>query len=848
MTRELSVSQLRRTIDPASLGIHSTADVAPLEGVIGQERAVQALQFGVGMRNSGFNLFVAGPPGIGKMSAIKSFLETLAKSQPRPNDLCYVNNFDDPYQPLALVLPAGKGRQLQAEMKSLVEQVRRRLPTAFESEEYIVKRDELLNQLNFQRNEVFNSLNAKAAEVGFALQITPAGIMTVPQHEGQSLTEEQFEALERSEREAWQARHEVFQPNIRQAMKQIRDLERAINEKLHVLDRQVALYVVGGLMEDIIEKFANGELEEVKPVPEKVVPEKQVPEKQVPEKMGGKQGSRESTVINYLKSVQKDLLENITLFRTGLTPSSSAPSSSAAGQLAGNEAALVAPWLQELPFRKYAVNVLIDNSTQIGAPVIVEQNPTHIHLFGRVEKESQFGALYTDFTMIKAGSFHQAGGGYLVLPIEDLLREYYSWDTLKRSLRSGHASIEELSDRLGFVTTKTLRPQPIPLNVKVLLVGRPQLYQLLHAYDPDFAELFKVRVDFDTEMKVSDDNIGNVVAFLSMICQREGYLHLDALAVARLLEHAMRLADDQTKLSTHFGLLADIVREANYWTEADKATAIQVEHVRKALDQRIYRSSMIRERLQEMIARNMLMIDTDGSAIGQINGLSVINLGDYMFGQPGRITVSVEPGSKGVIDIQREVEMGGPIHSKGVMILGGYLSHQFGQERPLTLSARLVFEQNYEGIEGDSASSTELYALLSALSRTPIRQGLAVTGSVNQRGAVQVIGGVNEKIEGFFDVCTARGLTGEQGVLIPVGNVDNLMLREDVVEAVRVGRFHIWPVAHINEGIELLTGESASTIHERINGRLDEFGKRLKEFASKETTNSVTSIPHTGTS
>ena len=811
MIHELSVEQLRRTIDPASLGIQSTADVTPLEGVIGQQRAVDALQFGLGMRNSGFNLYVAGPPGIGKMSAIKSFLETLAKSQPTPTDLCYINNFDDPYQPLALVLPVGKGRELQAEMKSLVEQVRRKLPTAFESEEYIIKRDELLNQLNFQRSEVFNTLNGKAAKAGFGLQVTPYGIMTVPQREGQALTEEQFEALERSEREAWQARHEVFQPNIRQAMKQIRDLERATNEKLQVLDRQVALYVVGGLIEDVLEKFANGKLANGK--------------------SDHKESSSEAAVADYLKAVQKDMLENFALFRTG--PPSTSASSSTPAQPAGNEATLVAPWLQELPFRKYAVNVLIDNSAQVGAPVIVEQNPTHINLFGRVEKESQYGALYTDFTMIKAGSFHRAGGGYLVLPIEDLLREYYSWDTLKRSVRGGKALIEELSDRLGFVTTKTLRPQPLPLNVKVLLVGRPQLYQLLHTYDPDFAELFKVRVDFDTEMKVSDDNMRNVVAFLSMICQREGYLHLDALAVARLLEHAMRLADDQTKLSTHFGLLADIVREANYWAEADKAKAIQVEHVRKALDQRIYRSSMIRERLQEMIARNMLMIDTSGNAIGQINGLSVINLGDYRFGQPGRITVSVEPGSKGVIDIQREVEMGGPIHSKGVMILSGYLSHQYGQERPLTLSARLVFEQNYEGIEGDSASSTELYALLSALARTPIRQGIAVTGSVNQRGAVQVIGGVNEKIEGFFDVCTARGLTGDQGVLIPVGNVDNLMLREDVLDAVRTGRFHIWPVTHIDEGIERLTGETSTTIHERVNHRLDEFGKRLKEFAGK---------------
>lgn len=791
MIRELTVAQLRRKINPKTLGITTTAEVTPLEGVIGQKRAVTALDFGLGIHNSGFNLFVAGPPGIGKMSAIKSFLEEKAKQKAVPADLCYVNNFADPYQPLALILPSGRGRALQADMKNLIAFVRRDLPSAFESEEYIAKRDELVGRLNFQRSEILNGLNDNAAKVGFGLQVTSYGVMTVPLDNGQPINEEKFEALPRAEREEWQTRHEAFQPQIRQAMKGVRDLERTTQEQLQKLDRQVALYVVSGYIEDLCDKY------ELTPV------------------------------TDYLKAVQADILENIALFRPG-------SSEATQGQPANAELALAAPWLRELPYRKYEVNVLVDNNGQQGAPVIVELNPTHTNLVGRIEKESQFGALYTDFTMIKPGALHRANGGYLVLQIEDLLREVYSWDTLKRSLRSKQALIEELGDRLGFLTTKTLRPQPHPLNVKVLLVGPPAFYQLLYAYDNEFPELFKVRVDFDTRMPFTKENIRDVIAYFSMLCQREGYKALDATAVARLLEHAMRMADDQTKLSTHLGRLADIVREANYWAIQEQSEVIKLAHVRKALDQRIYRSSMVQERLQEMVTRNMLLIDTTGCAIGRINGLSVLNLGDYQFGQPSRISASVEPGSKGVLNIEREVEMSGPIHSKGVLILGGYLSQQYGSDRPLTLSARLVFEQNYDGVEGDSASSTELYALLSALARTPIRQDIAVTGSVNQSGEVQVIGGVNEKIEGFFDLCALRGLTGNQGVMIPAGNVDNLMLREEVEAAVKAGKFHIWSVATIDEGIELLSGESASSIHQLVCQRLDALEARLKQFAGKE--------------
>ncbi len=752
--------------------------------MIGQPRAVSALKFGLGIRDAGFNIYVSGPNGIGKMSAVKSFLESEARQRPPPCDWCYVNNFEDAYQPIAIRLPAGQARIFQQEIKSLVEHVHRELPKALESEEFANKRDALLKELEIGRANMLSALSARLEAAGFGMQVMPTGIMTLPVRHGRPLTDEDFANMTEEERAAFKARSETVQHDVRATMKQVRDLERRTQEQLQRLSRRAAMAVLGGSIEDLAEKYAA-----------------------------------QPEVISYLEAMRDDMLDNIELFK----PGSAAPD---------GIGALLAPWMQDLPLRKYTVNVLIDNSKVKGAPVVVESNPTYANLLGRIEKESQLGALYTDFTMIKAGALHRANGGYLVLRVEDLLGEPYSWDGLKRCISAGEIHIEELTDRLGFLSTKTLRPQPIPLDVKVILIGQPLHYQLLHAYDADFAELFKVRVDFDTRMPNEPHNVRDALSLLRMLCEREGYRHLDGAAAAKLLEHAARLAEDQSKLSTHFGALLDIVREANLYAEQDHVDVISAHHIQKALTQRVYRSSMIQERLQEMILRNMLLVQTGGSAVGQVNGLTIFNLGDYTFGLPSRITASVEPGSKGIIDIEREVELGGPIHSKGVMILSGYLSHRYGQDKPLSLSARLVFEQSYQAVEGDSASSAELYALLSALSCLPVKQSLAVTGSVNQHGEVQVIGGVNEKIEGFFDVCRVRGLTGDQGVLIPEGNAQHLMLREDVVEAVARGEFHVWTVRHVDEGIELLTGEPADYVHAKVEGRLRAFGRSLRRLAS----------------
>lgn len=798
MVQEVSPEELRRTFDPAALGIETTEHLEPAEGIIGQERAVSALRFGLEIEGAGFNIFVAGPPGIGKMTAVESFLEERARSKDTPPDWCYVNNFDDPYQPRACRLPAGRGRALQQDMKNLIDHIRRELPQAFESDEYTARREEITNWLNKQREAISGELNERASQGGFSLQASPMGIMIVPVRDGKPLSDEDFHKLPESQRQELQRRRTELQKELKSGMKKMRKLEREAQERLNELDKQVALHIVGGLIDDLAEKYEN-----------------------LPE------------VVQYLKDVQKDIIENIETFKAEQAQQQSGASPA--------QSAVQTQLLQELALRKYQVNVLVDNGKQEGAPVVLETNPSYQNLFGRIEKEMQLGALNTDFTMVRPGSLHQANGGYLVLPAEDVLRNLLTWDGLKRAVRSQEIQIEELGERLGFLSTKSLRPQPIGLEVKVVLVGRPLLYHLLHTYDEDFPELFQVKADFDTRMDSNGENVQDFATFLCSLCRKENLRHLDGSGVAKLLEHASRLAEDQQKLSTHFGALADLIREAHYWAVKEGAANVSGRHVRRAIDEKVYRSNLIQERVQEMIERGTLLIGTEGQALGQVNGLSVVSLGDYQFGRPSRITASVGPGREGIIDIEREVKLGGPIHSKGVLILSGYLARKYAGELPLSLAARLVFEQSYEGVEGDSASSTELYALLSVLAGLPINQGFAVTGSVNQHGELQAIGGVNQKIEGFFDVCKAQGLTGEQGVLIPQSNVKNLMLREDVVEAVKSKKFHVWSVKTIDEGIELLTGAAAgkrgpdggfpqNTVNYRVEQRLREFAEHLKEF------------------
>jgi lon-related putative ATP-dependent protease len=533
-----------------------------------------------------------------------------------------------------------------------------------------------------------------------------------------------------------------------------------------------------------------------------------------------------------LNDVRNDILDNLSQFIKRGEPQQRMP--------------FPVPWMRETRFRKYEVNVVVDNSDCKGAPVVMETNPTYQNLVGRTEKEAQFGALVTDFTMIRGGSMHKANNGFLIIPVEELLRNPFSYEGLKRALRDEKIVIEEPQERYGFISTKSLKPEPIPLAVKVILIGNPYLYQQLFILDADFKELFKVKAEFDTTMVRTEENVKKYAAFVCMLCEKENLKHLDGSALAQLVEYSQRIAEDQKKLSTRFAEVADIVREANFYATQENSNVVTGNHVEKAIEEKIYRSKLIQEKIQEMIKRGILLIDTDVEKVGQVNGLSVMGLGDFAFGNPSRVTASIGLGREGVIDIEREAKMGGPIHTKGVLILSGYLNEKYAREKPLSLTARLVFEQSYGGVEGDSASSTELYAMLSALSGLPIKQSIAVTGSVNQKGEVQAIGGVNEKIEGFFEVCKAKGFSGQQGVMIPDSNIQNLMLKEEIVDAVKAGKFHIYSAKTIDEGIEVLTGVKAGerrqdgnfeeeTVNYRVDKQLKEMAEKLKEFPSAPT-------------
>jgi lon-related putative ATP-dependent protease len=790
LANELTAERIRKECDASFMRCETTEELLPLREIVGQERAVRALKFGLGIRDRGFNIYVAGYPGTGRTTAVKNFVGEIALTEPVPSDWCYVNNFSNQYEPKAIKLPAGKGKIFQSDVKNLIENLRTALPKAFESEDYSAKREATIRALENQRKELIGQLGAKAEQEGFVIQSTPIGLLLIPVIKGKPVSEEEMVALPQKTKDEIQEKRERLESNLRNTMRQFFDMEQKIREELKKLNRDVALYATGNLVDNLMEKY-----------------------KETPD------------VTTYLKEVQNDILDNLSQF------------------IGRGEAQqqLAFPWMKEAPFKKYEVNVVVDNSNVKGAPVIIESNPTYQNLIGRTEKEAQFGALVTDFTMIRGGALHKANDGYLIVPVEDLLRNPFSYDSLKRALRDGQIIVEEPEERYGFISIRGLKPQPIQLNAKVIIIGDSYLYQQLFVLDKQFSELFKVKAEFDTTMDRTEENMQNYAGFVCKLCQKENLKHLDGSGLAKLIEYSSRLADDQQKLSTRFAEVADIVREANYYAIQEKSTLTTGNHVKKAIEEKVYRSKLIQEKIQEMIKRGVLLIDTETERIGQVNGLSVMGLGDFAFGNPSRVTASIGLGREGVVDIEREAKMGGPIHTKGVLILSGYLNEKYAQDKPLSLSARLVFEQSYGGVEGDSASSTELYAMISALSGLPIRQSLAVTGSVNQKGEVQAIGGVNEKIEGFFEVCKAKGFTGQHGVMIPESNVQNLMVKEEIVEAVKARQFHVYSVKTIDEGIEVLTGTKAGerredgtfkegTVNYRVDKRLKEMAEKLKEF------------------
>ena len=795
---ELSPDKLRRLCAPEAANCKTSEELGPVEGIIGQDRALKALKFGIDMKGKGFNIYVGGLPGTGKRPATRNYLETIAASRPVPPDWCYVYNFDDSYEPKALSLPAGRGRVLQKDMKKLVDQVKRAVPAALQSTEFVTRTGAIRKRAEGQRDKILSELNTLAQKYSYGVRMTQLGISIIPVYNGKPVAEDEFQSLAATVKKKFEENRDTVRGALDKAGKQIIELDAKTLEELRKLRDDSLHYAIGGLINVLTATY-----------------------QELPE------------VARYLTEVRDDILENPELF-IGETeqPSqgdqeSSDPVPSAA--------------VKTSAFRRYEVNVIVDNAGLKGVPVIVEDNPTFGNLFGKIEKESRFGALMTDFTLIKGGSMQKANGGYIILGVNDVLSNAFVYDGLKRTLQNETISIEETAERLGATSIKSLTPQPIPMNMKVILAGDPGTYQVLYQADPDFKFLFKVKADFDDLIEWNDKTIKIYGNFVHTLCETEGLNHLEASAIAKVVEYGSRLAEDQNKLSTRFPELADIVREASFYASQDNSKYIKDTHVSKALDEKVYRSDLVDQKFKEMIQRGIILIDTSGAKAGQVNGLSVISLGDFEFGQPSRITASIGMGRGGVIDIERESKLGGQIHTKGVLIISGYLANKYAHDKPLTLSCRLVFEQSYGGVDGDSASSTELYAILSALADLPIKQNFAVTGSVNQKGEVQAIGGANEKIEGFYAVCKARGLKGDEGILVPRSNIQHLMLNEEVVAAVKQGKFHIYPIESIDEGIELLTGVKAGerksdgsyelgSIHYRVDKRLTDMAKGLTQF------------------
>jgi len=792
---------LYRRCDIARFQFRNTAELGDLSEYFGQDRALEAVRFGVGIRRQGFNLFLLGPAGTGKYALANDFLAKKAATETTPDDWCYINNFDGPEKPRTLRLPPGRGVLLREDVMRLLENLKSAIPSAFETENYRARKNAIEQEVKEHEEKAFEELQQEANQKNITVIRTPTGFVLAPTRNNEVINPEEFEKLPESEHQKIESSITELQEKLHSALHQIPKFEQEGREKIRALNTEVAIFAVEHLIDEPRKKFAD-----------------------LPQ------------IVNFLNAVQKDIIENVNEF---LAPPEN-PLAAMMGipvPLGSKDSSLL---------RRYQVNVLVDHSENHGASVVYEDHPTYQNLMGQVEYMAHLGALSTDFNLIRPGALHRANGGYLILDAYKMLMQPYAWDALKRSLLSSQIRIESLGQMLSLVSTVSLEPEPIPLDVKVVLVGERLLYYLLCSFDSEFSELFKVAADFEEHMDRGPDTDLSYAQLIGAIARREGLLPFDRGAVGRVIEHSSRMAGDSQKVLTHRRTLADLLREADYWAREAAQLTVRAEDIQHAIDSQIRRADRMRERFLEEVLRGTLLIDTQGEKIGQVNGLSVIELAQFAFGHATRITARVRMGKGEVIDIEREVELSGPIHSKGVLILSGFLGARYAADHPLSLSASLVFEQSYGAVEGDSASSAELYALLSALAGLPIKQTLAVTGSVNQHGQVQAIGGVNEKIEGFFDLCKARNLDG-QGVIIPASNVRHLMLRHDVVDAVQAGKFKIYSVESIDQGIEILTGVPAGerdssgkfpadSVNQRVEARLIEFAEKRQAAGRRSQT------------
>ena len=797
MPNSLTFDKLYRFCDPDMFTFNTTNDLPDVKETIGQERALHALDFGLSFDSTGFNIFILGEHGTGKMTTVKSFLSRKAMTEPVPRDWCYVYNFKDPDTPLSISLNPGEAVVFQKNMEELIKILKLEIPKVFESKEYEKQKNKTIEESQKQQKSIFSSLEEEAREKGFSVRKTISGLIIIPvKKTGEPLTEEEYELLDERTRKKLDETGKTLQEKLNDMARVVRETEKMLKEAIRKLEKEAALAAVGHLIDELKNKYSEYE-----------------------------------KITAYLEDVKENILENLDDFRIQ------------------EEQAPPLPFMKlpkaEPMFTRYTVNVLVNNKDCKGAPCIFESNPTYYNLFGRIEHKIQYGIAVTDFSMIKGGSLHKAKGGYIVINALDLLRNIFAYDALKRAIRNKEVKIEDVWEQYRLISTTTLKPEAIPLDAKVILVGNPYLYYLLYNLDEEYRELFKVKSDFDSRMDRTDENIHKYASFVTTLCKEENLLPFDRTGVAKVVELGSRLAEYQNKLSSKFSDIADVIREASYWSTKANSNIVSDRHVQKAIDEKILRTNRIEERLREMILEGTIIVDITGERVGQINGLAVLDLGDYSFGKPSRITARTYAGKAGVVNIEREIKMSGRIHEKAILIITHYLGSRYAINKPISLSASIAFEQLYDIVEGDSASCAELYALLSSIGGVPLKQGLAVTGSMDQNGEVQPVGGINEKIEGFFDLCRLRGLDGSQGVIMPARNVKNLMLKKDVVEAVKEGKFFIYPIQRVEEGLEIITGMQVGglredgtypegTINYLVVKRLTEISEAVKEKKEEE--------------
>jgi len=799
---ELSSDKLRWECDPSIFDFDCTKDLTPLREFIGQDRAIRAIDFGLSMNHDGYNIYVAGITGTGKTSAVQTHIKKLLKERQDlqqlklPQDWCYLYCFTDPDRPQIMSLPQGRGKVLRDHMVELLRGLKEELAKAFSSEEYKAERQKTVEAGQSEQQKFFEQISEEAQRQGFMFQITSMGPALFPIKNGKPISQEDYTALEETERKGIEANRVELLKKLQDAFEEAREVERETAKKVHVADKAVADFTVSRLFDNMVKEYADSE-----------------------------------QTCKFLSDLKSYTLDNLDIFREKEEREQTVLGMPASQLMRGRD-----------PFLPFSVNVFVDNSDTTGPPVIIEPNPNYANLFGKTERRFLFGGYLSDHTMLKAGAFQMANGGYLLLSTMDVLSNPGVWPALKRTIKTKESRIEDPFEQYGLVMFQGLRPQPMPVDVKVLLIGDAWLYQYLAMYDEDFWEIFKVKADFDYEINRDKENMMHFACFIASCCEKNDMRHFDRTAVAEVVEYASRLVADQEKLTSRFAMIRELVQEAEYWAGKEGADLVSAHHVTQAIEERFFRHNLPDERIRELIERGFIMVDVEGAQVGQINGLSVYSLGDITFGKPSRITCKTFLGRGGVINIERESQLSGRIHDKGVLILGGYMGWKYAQDAPLSLSASLCFEQTYEGVEGDSASSAELYALLSSLSSVPLKQNIAVTGSVNQKGEIQPIGGVNQKIEGFYQVCKAKGLTGDQGVVIPVLNVRNLMLKQEIVDAVDQGKFHIYAVSTIDDGVEVITGLPAGkkkkdgtypvgSINYLVDKRLKEMAKKLRAFA-----------------